>query len=169
MNDVNADFPRTFLAFDVPNYLAALEAYDGTARPEGGTYQYADAAPEWNPLQSYRVSEKTTSLYVQADLGGERWSADVGVRFGKTQTTAQAWDAEILSITENGPFNYTAEYADPTPIDAGWRLQLRAALGQLHLALHRRAAAAARRRQDHGAAAGRQARAHQHHRKHFLG
>ena len=40
MNDVNADFPRTFLAFDVPTYLAALEAYDGNARPEGGTYQY---------------------------------------------------------------------------------------------------------------------------------
>jgi iron complex outermembrane receptor protein len=34
----------------------------------------------------------------------------------KTRTTAQAWDAPILSITENGPFNYTAEYADPTPI-----------------------------------------------------
>jgi iron complex outermembrane receptor protein len=116
MNDVNADFPRTFLAFDVPNYQQALEAYDGHPRPDGGTYQYADAAPVWNPLQSYRVNEKTTSLYVQADLGGERWSADVGVRFGKTRTSAQAWDAEILSITENGPFNYTAEYADPTPV-----------------------------------------------------
>ena len=116
MNDVNADFPRTFLAFDVPNYLQALEAYDGHPRPDGGTYQYADAAPVWNPLQSYRVSEKTTSLYVQADMGGERWSGDVGVRFGKTRTSAQAWDAEILSITENGPFNYTAEYADPTPV-----------------------------------------------------
>ena len=117
MNNVNANFPRTFLAFDVPNYLAALEAYDGNARPTGGAYDFTNAAPAWNPLESYRVSEKTTGFYVQADFGGERWSADVGVRFVKTKTTAQAWDAPILSITENGPFNYTAEYADPTAIE----------------------------------------------------
>jgi len=116
MSDVNAQFPRTFLAFDVPTYLAALEAYDGHARPDGGVYDFANAAPQWNPLESYRVSEKTTSVYLQADLGGERWSGDVGVRYVKTRTSAQAWDAPILSITENGPFNYTAEYADPTPI-----------------------------------------------------
>ena len=116
MSNVGSSFPRSFLAFDVPNYLAALEAYDGNARPSGGTYDFTNAAPAWNPLESYRVTEKTTSFYVQADLGGERWSADVGVRFVKTRTTAQAWDAEILSITENGPFNYTAEYADPTEV-----------------------------------------------------
>ncbi len=116
MSEVNASFPRSFLAFDVPNYLAALEAYDGHARPGGGTYDFANAAPQWNPLESYRVTEKTTSFFVQADLGGERWSADAGVRFLKTRTTAHAWDAPILSITENGPFNYTADYADPTEI-----------------------------------------------------
>jgi TonB-dependent receptor len=119
MNEVSANFPRTFLAFDVPNYLAALEAYNGSARPGGGTYDFSNAAPQWNPLESYRVGEKTTAFYVQADLGGERWSADVGVRFVKTKTTAQAWDAPILSITENGAFNYTAEYADPTAIEQG--------------------------------------------------
>jgi len=117
MTGVHADFPRTFLAFDVPGYLAQLEAYDGHARPDGGTYEYANAAPAWNPLESYRVNEDTTALFIQADLGGERWNADVGVRFVHTDTRAQAWDAPILSITENGPFNYTAEYADPTPVE----------------------------------------------------
>ncbi|HUQ10118.1 MAG TPA: TonB-dependent receptor [Steroidobacteraceae bacterium] len=116
MSDVGSSFPRTFLAFDVPKYLAALEAYDGQPRPGGGTYDFANAAAQWNPLESYRVSEKTTGLYLQADFGGERWSADAGVRFVKTKTTAQAWDAPILGITENGPFNYTANYADPTQI-----------------------------------------------------
>jgi TonB-dependent receptor len=116
MNEVGANFPRTFLAFDVPNYLAALEAYDGTPRPSGGTYEYSNAAPEWNQMESYRVTEKTTGIYLQADLGGERWSADVGVRFVKTKTTAQAWDSEILDIEELGPFNFVATYADPAPI-----------------------------------------------------
>ena len=116
MDQVGSNFPRSFLAFDVPNYLAALEAYDGTARPSGGTYDYSNAAPEWNQMESYRVTEKTTGFYVQADLGGERWSADVGVRFVKTKTTAQAWDSEILDIEELGPFNFVATYADPAPI-----------------------------------------------------
>ena len=94
MNDVDADFPRTFLAFDVPNYLAALEAYDGNAAA-GAAARTTSRTPRRNGIrcESYRVSEKTTSLYLQADLGGERWSADVGVRFVKTKTTAQAWDA----------------------------------------------------------------------------
>ena len=116
MRGVNADFPRTFLAFDVPNYLNQLAAYNGNARPGGGTYDFANAAPQWNPLESYRVSEDTKAAYVQADFSGERWSADVGVRFVKTRTTAEAWDAPILSITENGAFNYTANYAEPTAI-----------------------------------------------------
>ncbi|QNH15602.1 TonB-dependent receptor [Xanthomonas sp. SS] len=116
MDKVGSTFPRTFLAFDVPNYLAQLRAYDGNPRPDGSTYDYALAAPQWNPLESYRVEEKTNAFYVQADLSGERWNADVGVRLVKTRTRAQAWDAKILSITENGAFNYTAEYAEPTAI-----------------------------------------------------
>ena len=116
MNGVNSSFPRSFLAFDVSTYLAALAAYDGHLRPDGSVYDYALAAPEWNPLQSYRVTERTGAFYVQADMSGERWDGNLGVRVVKTRTTAQAWDAQITSITENGEFNYTATYADPTPI-----------------------------------------------------
>ncbi|HEY0940297.1 MAG TPA: TonB-dependent receptor [Steroidobacter sp.] len=116
MDEVGAQFPRTFLAFDVPKYLAALAAYDGQPRPSGGTYDFSNAAAAWNPLESYRVSEKTTAFYLQADLSGERWSADAGLRFVKTRTTARAWDARILSITELGAFNYVAEYAEPSPV-----------------------------------------------------
>jgi TonB-dependent receptor len=100
----------------VPNYLARLQAYNGNLRPDGTPYDYALAGPQWNPLQSYRVSEKTNAFYLQADMSGERWDGNVGVRLVKTDTSAQAWDAKILGITENGPFNYTAQYAAPTPI-----------------------------------------------------
>lgn len=116
MDEVGSRFPRSFLAFDVPNYLSRLAAYNGNPRADGSAYDYAMAAPAWNPLQSYRVGEKTNAFYVQADMSGERWDGNVGVRLVKTKTTAQAWDAQILSITENGAFNYTAEYADPTEI-----------------------------------------------------
>lgn len=116
MSGVNSNFPRSFLAFDVPNYLRQLAAYNGNLRPDGEPYDFAMAAPMWNPLESYRVSEKTLAPYVQFNLSGERWDGDVGVRLVKTRTTSQAWDAKILGITENGAFNYTAEYSEPTSI-----------------------------------------------------
>jgi TonB-dependent receptor len=116
MSGVHSSFPRSFMAFDIPGYLAALRDYDGNPRPGGGFYDFSAAAPVWNPLQSYRVSERTFAPYLQADMSGEHWDGNIGVRLVKTDTTSQAWDAEILSITENGPFNYTAKYADPTPI-----------------------------------------------------
>lgn len=115
MSGVHSSFPRSFIAFDVPAYEAALAAYKGT-RADGSAYDYGSAAPVWNPLQSYRVTEKTTAFYVQADMSGERWDGNVGVRVVKTDTTSQAWDAQITGITENGAFNYTATYADPTSI-----------------------------------------------------
>ncbi len=116
MSNVAGNFPRSFLAFDVPAYLEQLRQYDGHPRPDGGVYDFSAAAPTWNPLESYRVTEKTLDIYLQADLSGDKWNADVGLRLVRTRTTAQAWDAKIISITENGPFNFTATYAPPTSI-----------------------------------------------------
>lgn len=116
MSEVGSNFPRTFLSFDIASYQAALAAYDGNPRPGGGVYSYAEAAPVWNPLQSYRVSEETWAGFVQANLSAERWSGNIGVRVVQTNTSAQAWDAKILEIIENGAFNYTAVYDDPSQI-----------------------------------------------------
>ncbi len=116
MEKISSSFPRTFLSFDVPNYLQQLEAYDGNLRADDSPYSYAAAAPEWNPLQSYRVSEKTTALFAQANFATDRFSGNVGLRYVNTETNAQGWDSQILSITANGPWNYTAEYAAPTTV-----------------------------------------------------
>lgn len=116
MSKVDSQFPRHFLAFDIANYQKALAAYDGTPRPGGGVYDYSAAAPTWNPLQSYRVGEETWAGFAQANLEGKRWSGNVGLRVVKTTTNAQAWDAKILEIIENGAFNYTAVYDDPTSV-----------------------------------------------------
>jgi TonB-dependent receptor len=116
LSGVSGNFPRSFLGFDVDNYAQALKAYDGQPRPGGGVYSSALSAPAWNPLESYRVSEKTTAAFVQADLSGEKWTADVGVRLVHTKTASQAWDAKINDIIENGAFNFTAVYADPSAV-----------------------------------------------------
>lgn len=116
MSEVDSQFPRTFLAFDIAAYQKALAAYDGNPRPGGGVYDYSAAAPTWNPLRSYRVGEETWAGFAQANLEGERWSGNVGLRVVRTTTNAQAWDAKILQIIQNGAFNYTAVYDDPTPV-----------------------------------------------------
>jgi TonB-dependent receptor len=116
LDGVSSSIPHNFLGFDVPSYIAALQAYNGQPMPDGGVYDYANAQPEWNPLESYRVREKTTAVFVQADLSGEHWDGNVGVRFGSTKTRAQAWDAQIEGITELGAFNYSVDYGDPTAI-----------------------------------------------------
>lgn len=126
LSGVSGNFPRSFLGFDVDSYAQALKAYDGQPRPGGGVYSSTLSAPAWNPLESYRVTEKTTTAYVQADLSGEKWTADVGVRLVRTKTTAQAWDAKINEIIQNGAFNFTAVYADPSVVkqDASYTFAL---------------------------------------------
>jgi TonB-dependent receptor len=114
LDGVSGNFPRSFLGFDVNNYAEALKSFDGKPRPGGGVYSSTASAPAWNPLESYRVTEKTTTAFVQADLSGDGWNADVGVRLVRTKTSSQAWDAKILDIIENGAFNYTAVYAAPS-------------------------------------------------------
>jgi len=126
LSGVNGNFPRSFLGFDVANYAQALAGLDGQPRPGGGVYSSALSAPAFNPLESYRVEEKTSTAFVQADMAGDRWFADVGVRFVRTKTNAQAWDAKIDDIVENGAFNYTAIYADPSVVrqDASYSFAL---------------------------------------------
>ncbi|TWI62598.1 TonB-dependent receptor [Pseudoduganella lurida] len=116
LSGVSGNFPRSFLGFDVNNYAQALAGLDGKPRPGGGVYSSTLSAPAFNPLESYRVKEDTTAAFVQADMSGEKWTADVGVRLVHTKTGAQAWDAKINDIIENGAFNYTAVYADPSVV-----------------------------------------------------
>ena len=116
MEGVAGKFPHDFLSFDVNNYIQQLKAYDGHLRSDGTPYHYADAAPAWDPLQSYRVTERTVAAWLQADLSGDDWSGDVGVRFVNTKTSSLAWDAKITDLEEIDPFDYAVTYGAPTPL-----------------------------------------------------
>ena len=76
-------------------------------------------APGFQPIYVDRlVGEKTTAAYVQADLAGDSWSADAGVRLVHTKTTAQAWDAKINLLARL----YIAEAS--TTVEDGSRLRV---------------------------------------------
>jgi len=121
MQGVSGNFPRDFLSFDTGSYINQLKAYDGHARPDGSTYSYAAAAPAWDPLQSYRVTERTLAAWLQADMSGDNWNGDIGVRFVNTRTTSLAWDAKIVDLVERNPFDYGVTYGAPTPLTQGGR------------------------------------------------
>jgi iron complex outermembrane receptor protein len=116
MEGVSGNFPRNFLSFDTNNYISQLKAYDGKTRSDGSAYSYAAAAPAWDPLQSYRVTERTIAAWLQADMSGDNWNADAGVRFVNTKTSSLAWDAKIVGLQELDPFDYTVTYGAPTPL-----------------------------------------------------
>ena len=106
MSEVGSNFPRTFLAFDIASYQAALSAYDGTPRPGGGVYNYADAAPVWNPLQSYRVSEETWSGFVQANLSADDMEDQIQVEAAQYipyPIEEVSLDFEVLGPVKDNP------------------------------------------------------------------
>ena len=120
MQGVSGNFPRDFLSFDTNNYINQLKAYDGHARSDGSTYSYAAAAPAWDPLQSYRVTERTIAAWLQADMSGDNWNADAGVRLVNTKTSSLAWDAQDRRPCEEiDPFDYQVTYGAPTPLTQG--------------------------------------------------
>jgi TonB-dependent receptor len=107
MRNAGGNYPRTFVTFDVNRYMDALQAVDGQEWTdyEGNTqvHDFAFLQPTFNPVQSYDVEEDTTAFYVQANLKGEAWFADAGVRWIRTDTTAKTAIDQIVSIVDEHP------------------------------------------------------------------
>ena len=63
---------------------------------------------DWNSM--FRVDEKDSAAYLQADFKGDRWAANVGVRYVHTQedvltyTAAGATDPGAITTSDFGPF-----------------------------------------------------------------
>lgn len=107
MRNAGGQHPNRFVSFDVPNYLNALRALDGTEYTDAeGNVQVFDSSltqPEFNPVQSYDVEEETTALYLQANLEGEGWFANAGLRWITTDTTARTAINRIVSVVDPTP------------------------------------------------------------------
>jgi len=117
-------FPTTMLAINAQNLLAGLKSLDGTPNYTSGTgvYNFADSLPQFNAVNSYVVSERTLSGYIEASFEGRRWNGNIGLRLINTQTTASTAINKIISVTVADTANPTAaavvDYSDATPISA---------------------------------------------------
>jgi iron complex outermembrane recepter protein len=105
--------PQNFFTFDpfavlafasLPSTLAAPGRFAGTAAEQaadtarllalpGGVY-----TPRARPSEGLNVTEKVTAGYLSAGFGGEKWSANIGVRVVNTKTTSVGFQAPLTGV-----------------------------------------------------------------------
>jgi TonB-dependent receptor len=118
------NFPKTQVLLNIPALLAGLKTLNGTPNytAGSGTYNFANTLPQFNAVNSYDVRERTLAGYVQATLGGQGWTGNIGVRLVHTTTTASTAVDNILSVTVADTANPTnasvVDYSPPTPLSA---------------------------------------------------
>lgn len=128
MRNAGGHYPRTFVQFDVQQYLQALRALDGqpildeNGAPTGAVFDASATLPEFNPVQSYDVQEDTNALYLKADWGADDWFASAGVRWISTDTTARTAIDSILYVLDPTP-NIPTSSPDVTYSEADPLLQ----------------------------------------------
>lgn len=129
LDGVAGNFPRYFAGFDIAAYQQALAAADdnpniinpATGEPYPAGYADLDALA-FNYSESFKVTEKVTSFYLQGNFSGELagmlWWGNAGVRHVSTDTLSDGWEREILSISQTAPgaWSWAVNYADPTAV-----------------------------------------------------
>ena len=130
------NFPRNFAIFDIDTYLAALPRADNnpavlnpndctnpndptTCQPYPAGYSTQIIAPDL-PL-SFDIHEKTNAAYIQANLHGDRWFGDIGLRWVHTKVSSLGASITIRSIEKRSGYqaDFDVQFNDPTPVTGG--------------------------------------------------
>lgn len=159
MQGAGGSYPAVLPQLNVSQLLAFLASLNGKANPFfcaslpcTTPFNLSQTLPTANPFNSYAVTEKTTTFYVEGVLSGSDWAGNVGLRLVRTATTAdtalsvpvslwtptdvnstQTWNVQY-STAQN--FSQRASYtlALPSANVSYWvvpqRLQLRAAVAE---------------------------------------
>ena len=124
MEGAGGAFPKTSALLNVKALLAGLKALDGTPDYTSGTgvYDFSQTLPQFNPTNSYDVTEKTLAAYVEASFRGDNWTGNLGVRVVSTHTRASTAVNNIQSVTVADTSNATnpgvVQATDATPVTA---------------------------------------------------
>lgn len=112
MQGAGGSYPGVLPAINVSQLLAFLKSLDGKTNPyyPSTVFDFANSLPTANPFNSYKVTEKTYSGYVQTDWLGDRWSGNAGVRVVHTTTTAQYAQAVPTAVWTPDPNASTITY-----------------------------------------------------------
>ena len=124
LNKLDGNFPRNFPYFDINTYLNSLANAennpdvldgDGNQYPTG----YATQIVAYNPLASYDIKERTWAGYVQFNLEGERWRADIGARLVDTKVDSIGFGATVRSYVVFGAGSADVDFNEIGPIPGG--------------------------------------------------
>jgi iron complex outermembrane recepter protein len=132
MQGAGGSYPMIVPQLNVPQLLAFLQGLNGKPNPFYCTsypctgplppFDFALTLPQVNPYNSYEVTEKTLTGYVEAGFAASRWSGNVGVRVVHTTTTANTASAAPVSLWTNSinssTVTYQVEYGGQQPIGA---------------------------------------------------
>ncbi len=132
MQGAGGSYPMILPQLNVPQLLAFLQSLNGKPNPFYCTsypctgplppFDFALTLPQVNPYNSYEVTEKTLTGYVEAGFAASRWSGNVGVRVVHTTTTANTASAAPVSLWTNSinssTVTYQVEYGGQQPIGA---------------------------------------------------
>jgi iron complex outermembrane recepter protein len=135
LRDLPGNFPRNFASFDIDTYLNALVRAENNpnvlnpndcplpspapCNPYPTGYATQIYAPDL-PL-SFDVKEKTSVAFVQAELSGEHWRGDIGVRLVHTKVTSDGYSVNLQHIVKlpGGQGDYDITLTDPVPDSGG--------------------------------------------------
>lgn len=116
MQGSGGSFPKTVAVFNIGALLNALKALNGQPNlyvPGAPNYDFNATLPQFNAVNSYKVSEDTSAAFVEAALSGDQWNGNLGVRLVHTKTTSSTAVDEIESVT----IANTANPTDPAIVD----------------------------------------------------
>ena len=129
MQGAGGSYPTTLPVLNVAQLINFMKSLNGkpnpgvcTSLPCSTPFDYALTEPQLNPYNSYTVTEKSISGYLEADFQASRWSGNLGVRVVHTATTAQTASAVPVSLWTLNPnsttVTYTVQYGNSQPIGA---------------------------------------------------
>ncbi|HJS89228.1 MAG TPA: TonB-dependent receptor [Steroidobacteraceae bacterium] len=100
MQGAGGSYPVVLPELNAGQLLGFLQSLNGKPNPFycstlpcANPFDFALTLPQVNPYNSYAVTEKTLSGYLEADFGASRWSGNVGVRIVHTTTSADTASA----------------------------------------------------------------------------
>lgn len=129
MRGAGGSYPTTLPVLNAVQLINFLKSLNGkpnpffcTSLPCNTPFDYALTEPQPNPFNSYSVTEKTLSAYLEADFAAPRWSGNLGVRVVHTKTTASTASAAPVSLWTADPTSptvtYNVQYGASQPIGA---------------------------------------------------
>ncbi|MBS0380400.1 MAG: TonB-dependent receptor [Proteobacteria bacterium] len=117
MQGAGGSYPTTLPVLNLGQLINFMKSLNGkpnplvcTGLPCSTLFNYALTQPQENPYNSYAVTEKTFSGYLEGDFVSSRWSGNVGVRVVHTTTTAQTASAVPVSLWTLNPNSTTVTY-----------------------------------------------------------